>query len=78
MSKLCEQHGTTLPAAIALPRTHPAVVNVTRGMRKQEQAERNVELHAQHVPDALWGDLRAQGLIRSDVPDGTPGRTRCP
>jgi D-threo-aldose 1-dehydrogenase len=69
IAELCERYGTTLPAAaIAFPRTHPAVVNVTLGMRTAEQVRRNVELHARRVPDGLWDELRAQGLIRADVP----------
>lgn len=69
IAEVCERYGTTLPAAaIAFPRTHPAVVNVTLGMRTAEQVRRNVELHARRVPDGLWDELRAQGLIRADVP----------
>ncbi|MGW2723951.1 aldo/keto reductase, partial [Streptomyces sp. NPDC001492] len=69
IAEVCERHGTTLPAAaIAFPSTHPAVVNVTLGMRTAEQVRRNVQLHSQHVPDGLWDELRAQGLIRPDVP----------
>nr|WP_245695381.1 aldo/keto reductase [Streptomyces antibioticus] len=65
IAEVCERHGTTLPAAsIAFPFTHPAVVNVTLGMRTAEQVRRNVELHAQPVPDGLWAELREQGLIR--------------
>ncbi|HEY8985348.1 MAG TPA: aldo/keto reductase, partial [Streptomyces sp.] len=45
-----------------------SVVNVTLGMRGPDQLRRNVELHRSAVPGALWDDLRAQGLIRPDVP----------
>src|SRR6185437_15698300 len=55
IAEVCEQHGTTLPAAaIAFPFTHPAVVNVTLGMRTPAQVARNAELYRQGVPDALW------------------------
>ncbi|MFE9453952.1 aldo/keto reductase [Streptomyces sp. NPDC006739] len=78
IADVCAAHGTTLPAAaIAFPYTHPSVVNVTLGMRTAEQVERNAALHDQHVPDALWDDLHAQGLIRSDVPT-EHGRGRDP
>jgi D-threo-aldose 1-dehydrogenase len=71
IAQICAAHGTTLPAAaIAFPHTHLSIINVTLGMRNPEQVVRNVELHGQHVPDGLWDDLRAQGLIRSDVPVG--------
>lgn len=79
IAEVCAAHGTTLPAAaIAFPRTHPSIINVTLGMRTPEQVGRNVELHEQRVPDGLWDDLRTQGLIRSDVPTGHGGRDeRC-
>ncbi|GKQ41376.1 aldo/keto reductase [Streptomyces sp. A012304] len=74
IAEVCAAHGTTLPAAaIAFPYTHPSIINVTLGMRNLEQVVRNVELHGQHVPGSLWGDLRAQGLIRSDVLAGHGG-----
>ncbi|WP_327341902.1 aldo/keto reductase [Streptomyces europaeiscabiei] len=81
IADVCEQHGTTLPtAAIAFPLTHPTIINVTLGMRTAEQVGRNVELHQQHIPEALWDDLRAQGLIRSDTPGGggRARRAQCP
>ncbi|MFJ8114245.1 aldo/keto reductase [Streptomyces sp. NPDC096132] len=69
IAEVCAAHGTSLPAAaIAFPHTHPSIVNVTLGMRTPEQVVRNVELKGQPLPDRLWDDLRAQGLIRSDVP----------
>ncbi|MFF4728679.1 aldo/keto reductase [Streptomyces mirabilis] len=74
IAEVCAGHGTTLPAtAIAFPYTHPSIINVTLGMRTAEQVGRNVELHDQQVPDRLWDDLRAQGLIRSDVLTGHGG-----
>jgi D-threo-aldose 1-dehydrogenase len=80
IAEVCTAHGTTLPAAaIAFPYSHPTIINVTLGMRTAEQVGRNVELHHQHIPEGLWDDLRARGLIRSDVPAANgPGRsTRC-
>ncbi|KUN24682.1 aldo/keto reductase [Streptomyces antibioticus] len=74
IADVCEAYGTTLPAAaIAFPYTHPSIINVTLGMRTSEQVVRNVELKDQRVPDGLWKDLRAQGLIRSDVLAGHAG-----
>ncbi|GAA0297456.1 aldo/keto reductase [Streptomyces turgidiscabies] len=81
IADVCSAFGTTLPAAaIAFPRTHPSIINVTLGMRTQEQVGRNMELHGRPVPGGLWDELRAQGLIRSDVPgaDGRGRSTQCP
>ncbi|MEU6261159.1 aldo/keto reductase [Streptomyces sp. NPDC047043] len=75
IAAVCEQYGTTLPAAaIAFPHTHPSVVNVTLGMRNREQVARNTGLHHRPVPDGLWDGLRRRGLIRSDVPVAGAGR----
>ncbi|MFF9042088.1 aldo/keto reductase [Streptomyces sp. NPDC014892] len=69
IADVCEAYGTTLPAAaIAFPLAHPAVVNVTLGMRNAEQVTRNARLHWTPVPGALWDDLRTRGLLRDDVP----------
>ncbi|MCX5263144.1 aldo/keto reductase [Streptomyces sp. NBC_00199] len=65
IADVCTAHGTTLPAAaIAFPRTHPTVVNVTLGMRDRGQVTRNVALHRNTVSESLWDELRSKGLIR--------------
>lgn len=63
---VCERHGCTLPqAAIAFVLRHPAVVSAVLGAHNGGQSASNVQRHAaaSHVPDALWDDLAAQGLI---------------
>ena len=60
----CERHGCALPdAAIAFPLRHPAVASVTLGMRSREQVRGNVEGYRRGVPDSLWNDLVAAGLL---------------
>ena len=69
MAEICERHGTSLPAvALAFPLAHPAVVSVCVGARSAEQIERNIDLYRSVVPAAVWGELKAQGLLRSDAP----------
>jgi D-threo-aldose 1-dehydrogenase len=64
LGAVCERHGVTLPdAAIAFPLRHPAVSNVTLGMRNAAQVRSNVERYRREVPDDLWGDLVEAGLI---------------
>jgi D-threo-aldose 1-dehydrogenase len=71
---ICEAHGTTLPVAeIAFLYPHPGIINGNVGLRTAEQLGRNVQLHDQPVPHALWDDLRTQGSIRSDVLAGHGG-----
>lgn len=69
IAEVCAAHGTTLPAAaIAFGFTHPAIVNVTLGMSSPQHVARNVDLHCRQVPEELWTDLHARGLLRGDVP----------
>lgn len=65
LAGICREHGVELPtAAIQFPFRHPAVVNVTVGASRPEQITQSAERIAAEVPDALWQDLRARGLIR--------------
>ncbi|GAA4742371.1 aldo/keto reductase [Amnibacterium soli] len=64
IAEVCEAHGTPLPAAaIALPLRHPAVAAVALGMRSAEQVEQNLDRYEAGVPEALWADLVAEGLL---------------
>jgi len=69
IAAVCARHGTTLPAAaIAFPLAHPAVVSVCVGARSAAQIERNAGLYNQPIPNELWRELRAEGLLRNDAP----------
>jgi D-threo-aldose 1-dehydrogenase len=69
IAAVCEQHGTTLPAAaIAFPLAHAAVVTVCVGARSPQQVERNVALYRETVDSELWAHLKAHGLLREDAP----------
>lgn len=69
IAKVCERHGTTLPAAaIAFPLAHPAVVSVCVGARSAEQMERNAALYRETISPDLWSELKAEGLLRDDAP----------
>ncbi len=72
LADVCERHGTTLPAAaIAFPFGHPAVVDVTLGMRSPAQVASNVDACRNPPPAEFWQDLKDRGLLGADVP--TPG-----
>jgi D-threo-aldose 1-dehydrogenase len=63
LAELCEAHGVTLPqAAIAFPLQHPAVVNVTLGMRSAAQVDRNADLYGASVPASLWEALQKSNV----------------
>jgi len=65
IAEVCEAHGTSLPeAAVAYVLRHPAVVSVVLGSRGRAQVEQNLARATTHVPDALWSELSAAGLIQ--------------
>jgi D-threo-aldose 1-dehydrogenase len=65
IAAVCAAHGTTLPdAALAFPRRHPAVVSVVVGVRGADQVAETVRRERAVVPEALWQELEAEGLIR--------------
>ncbi|WNV81945.1 aldo/keto reductase [Umezawaea sp. Da 62-37] len=69
IAAVCEGVGVALPqAAIQFPLGHPAVVGVVVGSRTAGQMEANAGHFAAPVPVGLWGALRAEGLLRSEVP----------
>jgi D-threo-aldose 1-dehydrogenase len=69
IAEVCERHGVTLPAAaLAFPGRHPAVATVLVGARDPAEVARNAELLARPVPDELWAELKAEGLLRADAP----------
>ena len=60
----CERHGVTLPeAAIAFVLRQPSVVSVVFGASRPSQLEQNLQRAAVEVPDALWAELSAEGLV---------------
>jgi len=64
IADVCERHGVTLPeAAIAFPHRAPAVRTIALGAQSADQVRSNVARAAAVVPDALWEDLRAAGLL---------------
>jgi D-threo-aldose 1-dehydrogenase len=69
LAAVCARHGVPLPAAaLAFPGRHPAVETVVVGARTAGEVERNADLFAQPIPDDLWAELKAEGLVRADAP----------
>ncbi|WP_336205906.1 aldo/keto reductase [Nonomuraea sp. LPB2021202275-12-8] len=64
IAEVCDRHGVTLPqAAMAFPLCHPAVASIVLGARTPEEIGTNAALWQKPVPDALWPDLHAEGLL---------------
>jgi D-threo-aldose 1-dehydrogenase len=67
--EVTERHGIPLrAAALRFPFGHPAVASVLTGARSPEEVRDTVEQLRRPIPDALWEELRAEGLLAEDTP----------
>lgn len=68
---VCAAHGVRLiDAAFQFPLRHPTVVSVIPGGQGVAEMDGNLAAAGARIPDALWADLRAEGLLRADAPTG--------
>ncbi|MFD3518982.1 aldo/keto reductase [Streptomyces sp. NPDC058653] len=68
IKSVAERHGVPLrAAAIAYPLRHPAVASVLVGTRSPGEVQDAAHMYGLTVPDALWDDLRAEGLLEGGV-----------
>lgn len=66
---VCERHGVPLrAAALRFPLGHPAVASVLVGLRSAEEARDAAEMIRHQLPEALWAELRVEGLLPESVP----------
>jgi D-threo-aldose 1-dehydrogenase len=66
---ICDAHGTPMmAAAIQFPRHHPAVAAVLMGPRELAHVDSNVDMFNFPIPDALWADLKAEGILPRTAP----------
>ncbi|MEU7740338.1 aldo/keto reductase [Nonomuraea sp. NPDC049158] len=64
IAKVCERYDVPLPqAAMAFPLRHPAVASIVIGARSPEEVATNAALWERPVPDNLWSELEAEGLL---------------
>ena len=73
LAETCTAHGVALPAAaLQFPLAHPAVAAVIPGARNKEEVDGHWQMVRQNLPQSLWVDLRAKGLLQAEapVPDG--------
>ncbi|MEP3033329.1 MAG: aldo/keto reductase [Pseudoruegeria sp.] len=69
LSQVCYAHNTTLiAAALQFPLGHPAVKTVIPGASTPDEVRQNVKIFETPIPDALWADLKTEGLIPADAP----------
>ncbi len=66
---VCARHGTRLiEAALRFPLLNLLVVSVIPGGQSHREVEDNVALLRADPPQALWEDLKGEGLMRADAP----------
>ncbi|RWR18222.1 aldo/keto reductase [Microbacterium enclense] len=64
IADICERYGVDLPsAAIAYPLRRDEVVSVVVGIRTAAQAESTVERYRARVPEEMWRELTATGVV---------------
>ena len=69
IKSICARHGVPLmAAAIQFPLGHRVVASVLTGVRSVDELTQNVAMFEVEIPDALWQDLRSEGLLAADAP----------
>ncbi len=66
---ICRRHNVDLPAAaLQFPLGHPSVAAVIPGALSAKQVEQNLAHFRQPIPAEFWAELKAEKLLRWDVP----------
>ncbi len=76
---VCDRNGVPLrAAALQFVYAHPAIKTVVAGVRTIPHLDDTVAMLQHPIPDALWDDLRAEGLLPEEAPTpkATAGATR--
>ncbi len=69
LQEICATHQTPLgAAALQFPLGHPAVITVIPGIGSQEELNQVLGWATHQIPDALWRDLKTQGLLSAEAP----------
>jgi D-threo-aldose 1-dehydrogenase len=66
---VCQRHDVPLAAAaLQFPFGHRSVASVIPGPVATEEVRKNLAWMRRDIPDALWAELKGEGLIRADAP----------
>ena len=69
LDEICRSHGVPLKAAaIQFPLGHPAITSVLLGCRSRAELAENMRMSETVIPTALWGELKAEGMLAEEVP----------
>jgi D-threo-aldose 1-dehydrogenase len=69
MERVCDRYHIPLgAAALQFPTGHPQVVSVIPGMNAPQMVKTNLEWFQMDIPNDLWAELKAEGLLGEEVP----------
>ncbi len=69
MGEICERRGVPLKAAaLQFPLAHPAIATVLTGVRTVTEFEENERLFRHPIPNNMWQELKAEGLLAEEAP----------
>ncbi|WP_259454059.1 aldo/keto reductase [Streptomyces ginkgonis] len=69
IQEIAGRHGVPLrAAALRFPLGHPAVASVLVGARSAAEVRDAVAMFRHPIPDGLWEELRAEGLLPAHIP----------
>jgi len=69
IQELCSKHGTTLiRAALNFPLGHDAITAIIPGFSNVAEFNDNLAGYRKPIPDALWSELKAEGLLHPAAP----------
>ncbi len=69
IKQICDNHGVSLKAAaIQFPLHHKAVASVLMGPRTADHVTDNIKSFSETIPNALWSDLKANGILPPEAP----------
>lgn len=69
IARVCAEHDVPLrAAALQFPAAHPAVASILVGARTPAEVEDALAMFAHPIPEALWHDLKRQGLLSEEAP----------
>jgi len=69
LKAVCERHGVPLKAAaIQFPLAHPGVTSILTGVRNKAEWDENSAALRMPVPQDLWAELKAEGLLDPSAP----------
>ena len=69
IEQVCHRHEAQLRSvALQFPFGHECIVSTIPGVMSPQEVNDNVQMMSAEIPQDLWSELKAEGLLRSDAP----------